>query len=207
MWGGWATCRANLREKSFHGSLDEVPLAHGHGVGLALGLVLSGLWPHTPLHAVSTDRGETYAIATGPVDNEVEAVYFLDFLTGDLGALVLGRQPRTWTGFFRTNVSTDLGVDPQKNPKFLMVTGMANLRRAGFCGEPEQRHVLRGRGQQRQGGGLRHSLVAAELCGQPGAERGLGAGRRHANSAKRARPRSRSRLRARGGKKSNRPLP
>ena len=63
------------------------------GMGLALGLVLSGLWPHTPLHAVSTDRGETYAIATGPVDNEVEAVYFLDFLTGDLGAIVLGRQP------------------------------------------------------------------------------------------------------------------
>lgn len=101
------------------------------GIGLALGLILSGLWPHTPLHAVSTDRGETYAIATGPVDNEVEAVYFLDFLTGDLGAVVIGRQPGTWTGFFRTNVSADLGVDPQKNPKFLMVTGMANLRRAG----------------------------------------------------------------------------
>ncbi len=101
------------------------------GMGLALGLVLSGLWPHTPLHAVSTDRGETYAIATGPVDNEVEAVYFLDFLTGDLGAIVLGRQPRTWTGYFRTNVSADLAVDPQKNPKFLMVTGMAALRRSG----------------------------------------------------------------------------
>jgi hypothetical protein len=101
------------------------------GMGLALGLILSGLWPHTPLHAVSTDRGETYAIATGPVDNEVEALYFLDFLTGDLGALVLGRQPRTWTGFFRTNVSTDLAVDPQKNPKFLMVTGMGALRRGG----------------------------------------------------------------------------
>jgi hypothetical protein len=100
-------------------------------IGLALGLVLSGFWPHTPLHAVSVDRGETFAIATGPVDNEVEAVYFLDFLTGDLGALVLGRQVGTWTGFFRTNVSTDLGVDPQKNPKFLMVTGMAALRRSG----------------------------------------------------------------------------
>jgi hypothetical protein len=101
------------------------------GIGLALGLVLSGLWPHTPLHAVSTDRGETYAIATGPVDNEFEAVYFLDFLTGDLGAVVLGKQVGTWTGFFRTNVSEGLGVDPQKNPKFLMVTGLANLRRSG----------------------------------------------------------------------------
>ncbi len=101
------------------------------GIGLAAGLVVSGLWPHTPLHAVSSDRTDTYAMATGPVDSEVEAVYLLDFLTGDLGAIVLGKQPGKWTGFFRTNVSTDLGIDPQKNPKFLMVTGMAGLRRAG----------------------------------------------------------------------------
>ena len=70
-------------------------------------------------------------MATGPVDAEVEAVYLLDFLTGDLGAMVLGKQPRTWTGFFKTNVAADLALDPQKNPKFLMVTGMAGLRRAG----------------------------------------------------------------------------
>ena len=105
------------------------PLAMG--IGLAAGLVLSGFWPHTPLHAVCTDRSDTFAMATGPVDNEVEAVYFLDFLTGDLGALVMGRQPRTWTGFFRTNVSTDLGIDSQKNPKFMMVTGIDALRRSG----------------------------------------------------------------------------
>ena len=70
-------------------------------------------------------------MATGPVDAEVEAVYLLDFLTGDLEAMVLGKQPRTWTGFFKTNVAADLGLDPQKNPKFLIVTGMAGLRRAG----------------------------------------------------------------------------
>jgi hypothetical protein len=101
------------------------------GAGLVAGLVLSGFWPHTPLHAVCTDRTDTYAIATGPVDTEVEAVYILDFLTGDLGALVLGKKPLLWSGLFRTNVSRDLNVDPQKNPKYLMVTGVAGLRRAG----------------------------------------------------------------------------
>jgi hypothetical protein len=102
------------------------------GVGLVAGLVLSGFLPYTPLHAVSTDRADTYAIATGPVDNEVEAVYFLDFLTGDLGALVLGKQPRVWSGGFAYNVSRDLAVDSQKNPKYMMITGMAaGLRRAG----------------------------------------------------------------------------
>ncbi len=121
----------NLLEESFMFHWTKFHWPAAMGVGLVLGLILSGLWPHTPLHAVSTDHGETYAIATGPVDNEVEAIYFLDFLTGDLGAVVLGRQPRTWTGFFHTNVSADLGVDPQKNPKFLMATGMAALRRGG----------------------------------------------------------------------------
>jgi hypothetical protein len=101
------------------------------GFGLVVGLVLGGFWPYIPLHAVSTDRADTYAIATGPVDAEVEAVYLLDFLTGDLGALILGKQPGSWGGFFKTNVAADLAVDPQKNPKFLMVTGVTALRRAG----------------------------------------------------------------------------
>jgi hypothetical protein len=100
-------------------------------IGLAAGLVLSGFWPYTPLHAVSTDRADTFAMATGPVDGKVEAVYFLDFLTGDLGALVLGETGGTWSGSFTYNVSRDLAVDPQKNPKFMMVTGMATIRRAG----------------------------------------------------------------------------
>jgi hypothetical protein len=101
------------------------------GMGLVAGLALSVFWPHTPLHAVSTDRCETYAMATGPVDAEVEAVYFLDFLTGDLGALVLGKKPLIWSGMYKTNVAADLAIDPQKNPKYMMVTGVAGLRRAG----------------------------------------------------------------------------
>ena len=100
-------------------------------IGLVGGLALSGLWPHAPLYALATDRTDSYAIATGPLDIEVEAVYFLDFLTGDLKAVVLGQQAGTWTGFFRANVAADLQIDPQKNPKFMMVTGMIALRRSG----------------------------------------------------------------------------
>lgn len=101
------------------------------GIGLAVGLVWGGLLPNTPLHAVSTDRADTYAIATGPVDTEVEALYLLDFLTGDLGAFVLGKQAGIWSGRFVCNVARDLGVDSQKNPQFMMVTGIAGLRRFG----------------------------------------------------------------------------
>ena len=100
-------------------------------IGLVGGLALSGFWPHTPLYTLATDRTETFGMATGPVDSEVEAVYFLDFLTGDLRAVVLGKQPEVWSGYFQANVATDLGIDPQKNPKFMIVTGMASLRRGG----------------------------------------------------------------------------
>jgi hypothetical protein len=102
------------------------------GIGLVVGLAISsGYWPHTPLHAVATDRAETYGMATGAIDQEVEAVYFLDFLTGDLKALVLGKQAMTFSGFFERNVGADLGFDMQKPRKFMMVTGLVNMRRSG----------------------------------------------------------------------------
>jgi hypothetical protein len=101
------------------------------GVGLVVGLVLGGLWPQTPLHAVATDRIDTFAMATGPVDEDAEAVYFLDFLTGDLRAVVISKTTGKFTAFYAYNVLTDLGVDVAKNPRFLMVTGLLNLRRGG----------------------------------------------------------------------------
>lgn len=101
------------------------------GLSLVGGLIVGGLWPQTPLHAVATDRIDTFGMATGPLDSDVEAVYFLDFLTGNLRAVVLGKNPGTWTGFFNANVAADLGIDPQKNPKYLIVTGISYLRRAG----------------------------------------------------------------------------
>jgi len=98
---------------------------------LVVGLVLGGLWPQTPLHTTATDRADTYAIATGYLDQDVEAVYFLDFLTGDLTAAVLGRRPGMFGAVYRYNVLRDLQVDPTKNPKFLMVTGLADVPRTG----------------------------------------------------------------------------
>lgn len=98
-------------------------------LGLVVGLTLGGLWPHSPLHAVATDRYETFAIATGPVETDIEALYFLDFLTGDLRAAVLNQQTGTFMSFFTYNIMADLGVKEDSNPRYLMVTGMADLRR------------------------------------------------------------------------------
>jgi hypothetical protein len=98
------------------------------GIGLVGGLLLSGVLPHTPLHATATDRVDTYAIATGPVDSDGEAVYFLDFLSGDLKAMVIGAQVGKFTAGYYRNILQDLGVDPAKNPRFMMVTGATNMR-------------------------------------------------------------------------------
>ena len=109
------------------------------GIGLVGGLILCGTWPQTPLHAVATDRTNTFAMATGPVDQDIEAVYFLDFLTGDLSAVVLGRQGRVFTAFYHypgNRLLADLGVDPAKNPKYLMTTGLVDLRQGGARLQP-----------------------------------------------------------------------
>jgi hypothetical protein len=100
-------------------------------LGAAGGLAFSGLWPQTPVHATATDRLDTFGMATGEIEPGVEAVYFLDFLTGDLQVRVLGINPKVWSGYFYANVSNDLQIDPQKNPKYLITTGVCKLRHYG----------------------------------------------------------------------------
>ncbi len=98
-------------------------------LGVLAGLVIGGFWPSSPLHAVATDRYENFAMATGPLDNDVEALYFLDSVTGDLTAAVLSTQSGRFNSFYQYNILNDLGVDPSSNPRYLMVTGVADLRR------------------------------------------------------------------------------
>ncbi len=87
-------------------------------------------------HASATDRYENFAIATGQLDEDLEAVYFLDFLTGDLKAAALSLQTGKFNSFYEYNVLKDLDVDSSKNPRYLMVTGEVNLRRQGGQLEP-----------------------------------------------------------------------
>src|SRR6185436_21109169 len=83
------------------------------GLGLVLGLViglnLEGLWPSVPLHASGTHGIDKFAIATGLVDNSVEALYFLDFLTGDMRAAVINPKNGKFNAFFTRNIAADFG--------------------------------------------------------------------------------------------------
>lgn len=99
--------------------------------GLLVGVVLGGVWPHVELHAVATDRQDSFAIATGHLDEETEAIYFLDFITGELKATALSPIVRKFFAAFDANVINDLGIDPARNPKFMLVTGDAIFRQNG----------------------------------------------------------------------------
>ena len=109
-----------------------VGLLTGLGTGLVMGMLFAGLWPSVPLHAVATDRCDRFAVATGYCDESVEAVYFLDFLTGDLSAAVVSKQNGHFNAFYTHNVAADLHINPaNKPPQFLLTTGAADLRRTG----------------------------------------------------------------------------
>jgi len=114
-------------------SRSSVPLL---GVGLILGLAIGGFFTYAPMHAVATDHSENFTMATGAVDDELEAVFFLDFLTGSLKAAVLSTSTGRFTSMYETNVMNDLGVNAAQNPKFLMVTGTAGLRKTGANVQP-----------------------------------------------------------------------
>ena len=109
------------------------------GLGVILGIVLArnveGLWPHVPLHATATQTSDSFAIATGFADDQTEAIFFLDFLTGDLKAAVLHPQSRKFNAFFQYNILEDFGTSDLKNPKYSMVTGVADIQRAGRTGQ------------------------------------------------------------------------
>src|SRR5487761_1117260 len=113
----------------------------GHtGIGLAsgivIGLVIGMLWPQTPLHAVATDHVDNFALATGPLDDDTEALFYLDFISGELKATALSPIARKFFASYSANVVHDLGVDVGKNPKYLMVTGNSVFRRGGGQVQP-----------------------------------------------------------------------
>ncbi len=97
-------------------------------LGLVIGLNVQGLWPNIPLHATATQGLDRFAIATGLVDNGVEALYFLDFLTGDLRAAVVNPKTGKFNSLYVRNIAADFGA-ASANPRYLVVTGLADMPR------------------------------------------------------------------------------
>lgn len=93
------------------------------------------LTPST-LQASTASQAEAFAMATGAIDSDVEGCFMLDFLTGELQCVVLNFRTGRFGGFFRTNVIQDLGSDPAKKPKYVMVAGAINFPRGAAAARP-----------------------------------------------------------------------
>jgi len=87
--------------------------------------------PATLLNAAASSGGTTMAIATGPIQDGVEGLFILDFITGDLTCSVLNPRTGALGGAYKANVIAALGVEQGKQPQFLLVTGAANFRTQG----------------------------------------------------------------------------
>jgi hypothetical protein len=125
---------------SFGGGLTAGLLV---GVGLLIGGIVGNRYtaqdrqpeglslPITKLHATATHGGETFAMATGAITPEVEGVFFLDYLTGELQCQVVSVRYLQLAGVFKHNVIADLGIEKGKKPSFLLTTGQAQFRSTG----------------------------------------------------------------------------
>jgi hypothetical protein len=103
------------------------------GVGMMIGaLVAVTYWtpqqpllPDALLHASTAQGSESFALATGPVDTNMEGLFTLDFLTGELRCWMINQRTGKLGGVFHYNVTNDLQAAGSigKNPKYLLVTG------------------------------------------------------------------------------------
>jgi hypothetical protein len=94
-------------------------------MGLVLGLAFGGRRP-LPVHAIGSLAQDSFAVCTTPLEPGIEALFILDFETGDLsgGAINANTQKFSPNGY-RYNVLNDLGFKKGKvkSPKFLLVAG------------------------------------------------------------------------------------
>ena len=107
--------------------------------GLICGVVLALAmrWaPESQLHAVASHSQDTCAVATGFLQEDVEAFFFLDYITGDLRGTALNTQTGKFAALFHRNVLADLGMSGAANAKFTLVTGQARLSNRGSAIRP-----------------------------------------------------------------------
>jgi hypothetical protein len=119
---GGAVLGGFLAQRLGHGlSADNAPFDN---VTAGSDAIRDGFFKANSLHATASYGHESLVMATGEVDNGIEAVYMLDGLTGELNGGVINNNSRKFTiRYVYNNVVKDLGADTVKNPKFLMVTG------------------------------------------------------------------------------------
>lgn len=102
--------------------------------GLIAGLAIAYLCPHEPTYATTADRDSQFMMVTVPVGNKavgiddpIDGVFILDFLTGQLKGAVLNRQAGKFTSFYVRDLAQDFGVKGDEDPHYCIVTGYSQM--------------------------------------------------------------------------------
>jgi hypothetical protein len=103
-------------------------LFHAPGSSSEANPLEAGFLKAVSVGATATHGNDSVIMCTGEVDIGVEAVYLLDVVTGELKGGVLNTRTRQFmTSYTYSDVAKDLHADAVKNPKYLMVTGEAQM--------------------------------------------------------------------------------
>jgi len=107
------------------------------GLAVAVGIFLGRFSSHPAeairLNATASHGASSFAMATGPIDDTVEGLFCLDFVTGDLTCYVLNPRTGRGAGLYKTNVTADLAPEKGKAPAYTLVTGGISIT-AGTTG-------------------------------------------------------------------------
>ncbi|MDA7875293.1 hypothetical protein N9A77_00875 [bacterium] len=80
--------------------------------------------PPLDLMAGTAARTKSLSMATGLIDNNVEALFVLDHLTGNLQCWLLNTKTGNVGGIYRASAATDLAVAGKSGtPEYIMTTG------------------------------------------------------------------------------------
>src|SRR5262245_18128201 len=116
-----------------HGTLSNPRMAWLIAALLAIPGAAS-FWPHEPVYASTADRDQQFLIITVPVgaaaagiNDPIEGVFILDFLTGRLQGAVLNRQTGKYASRYQRELSRDFGVDPAAQPHYAVASGYSQL--------------------------------------------------------------------------------
>lgn len=94
-------------------------------LGAAIGASAIWAWPKTPVFAFSSDRNDKFAMTTAATGPGTEAVFVLDFLTGQIKGFALDRTAERFMAVYSRSVAQDFQVDPNKPARYAIVSGLA----------------------------------------------------------------------------------
>ncbi len=88
------------------------------------------------VHATATHGGTNVAVATGPVGEDSEGIFILDYLTGNLQCWVYYPRFGQFGGKFETNIGAQLPMTKSSNSEYLLVTGSMSTPQASGNARP-----------------------------------------------------------------------